>query len=371
MGRVDLEVRASGKATVALLIALLGGCASRGDVPDLEAAKPEEASARAPAADGDAPEAYRGAFSLLFENDIFIGNDSRFTAGAGLAWTSAELESYPEGNFHRELGDWLSCLPLVGAPGYQRFLQWHLGMEMYTPREIFEPEPPPGDHPYAGLLALDTSVFARSDVSEHQYTLRVGLVGPSSGAERMQRLIHEITGSGIPVGWDTQLDDEPILNGFYQYHRRLHCSDLTGSLGTDLTVNGGGGLGNYYIGGNVGGTFRLGLGLPNSYTATPMLGGVEPVVGLSPSHRVYGYFFLGLQGFGVARFLPTDGNTFRDSRSGYRDDWFASASAGILIGYERLLLTYTYNGISGLTDSDGIRANSEDDYAMLTLSYLF
>lgn len=368
MGRVDLEVRAPGRRTVALLVALLGGCASPGGDPDIEPVKREEALARAPETSDDT---YRGAFSLLFENDIFIGNDSRFTAGAGLAWTSAELSSYGENNFHRRVGDQLTFLPLFGRTDYDQYLQWHLGMEMYTPRDIVAPEPPPGDHPYAGLFALDTSVFARSDASEHQYTLRIGLVGPSSGAEQMQRVIHELTDSAIPNGWDTQLHDEPIINGFYQYHRRLYRADLSGSLGTDLSVNGGGGLGNYYIGANAGTSLRIGFDLPDTYGATPMLCGLEPIVGLSPSDRVYGYFHLGIQGSGVARFLPTDGNTFRNSRSGERDDWFGNASAGILLGYGRFILSWTYHGITGLTDPDGLRANSQDDYGTFVFSYLF
>ena len=314
---------------------------------------------------------HAGGLSLLFENDLFLGDDSRFTAGVGLAWTSAELSSYAEGNFHRRLGDALSFLPRVGNEGYDGFLQFKLGMEMYTPRDILSADPPPGDHPYAGVLALDSSIFARGECSQHQYTLRLGLVGPSSGAEQAQRWIHKVTGSTIPAGWDTQLSDEFLLNANYQYNRCLYRAALSRTLAGDFSLNGGGGLGNYYIGGNVGLNLRLGHLLPDTYTQTPMLGGLEPMVGLAPSEKVYGYAFLGTQSFWVVRFLPMDGNTFQDSRSTERDDWYGTASAGFVIGYGHFALSYTYNGLSGLSGPNGIHENRQDDFGTFAFTYFF
>jgi hypothetical protein len=122
------------------------------------------------------------------------------------------------------------------------------------------------------------------------------------------------------------------------------------ALGFDLTANGGGGLGNYYIGANIGLMARAGYRLPDTYGVTPIFGEAESIVGLTPPRRhIFSYAFLESQGFGVLRWLPMDGNTFAESRSIDRNDWLANVSLGAAVGYGRMVLTYTYHGITGLT----------------------
>jgi hypothetical protein len=237
---------------------------------------------------------------------------------------------------------------------------------MYTPNDIEAPEPPPGDHPYAGVLYLDSSLFSRNRAANHQLTLRLGLVGPASGAEGVQKWIHELIGSPIPQGWGTQLKNEPIVNLFYQYSRRLLRKAGPDRFGLDFTVNGGGGLGNYYIGANIGAMARVGYRLPDNYGFTPLLGGAEAVVGCMPLRKkFYSYAFITSQGFGVVRWLPTDGNTFTESRSGERSDWFASLAFGMAVGYSRAVLTYRYHGITGLTDLESINVKNENDFGTI------
>jgi lipid A 3-O-deacylase len=260
----------------------------------------------------------------------------------------------------------------VNAEGYRNYLQFRLGTEMYTPTDLKSPEPPPGQHPYAGVIYVDSSLFSMSRVAIHQLTLRLGLVGPATGAEHIQRWIHEIIGSPIPQGWDTQLKNEPIVNLFYQYNHRLLRQAPRDRFGFDFSWNGGAGLGNYYIGANVGLLGRIGYRLPDNYGVTPLLGGDESLVGIEPPRkRFLVYAFLAGQGFGIARWLPTDGNTFVDSRSGNRDDWFFSLSGGLVLGYSRLLLTYRYHGISGLEDPENFRTENRNDFGTLELTFFF
>jgi hypothetical protein len=319
-----------------------------------------------------APEPFAGALSVLFDNDLFTGNDNRYTAGFAFAWTSAWAETYGERNLHRKIVKAFSFLPTVGAERYRNYLQFVLGMEMFTPGDITIPDPPPDDHPYAGVLYLDSSIMSTSRISNHQFTLRLGFVGPASGASEVQQWIHELIGSEIPQGWDTQLSNEPIVNLFYQYGRRLLRKAPSERVGGDLTLNGGGGLGNYYIGANIGLMARFGFRLPDNYGITPLLGGAESVVGLTPARkRFYAYAFLASQAFGVVRWLPTDGNTFTESRSGDRDDGFASLSAGLVAGYGRVVLAYRFHGITGLTDLESIRANNRNDFGTFALTVFF
>jgi hypothetical protein len=333
-------------------------------VPDV----PAQEMSQTPAS----PEPFSGSLSALFDNDFITGNDSRYTNGLALAWTSDATGKYRRKNFQRKIMNAFSFLPTVNSEGYQNYLQFVLRMDMYTASNIKLENPPPGDHPYAGVLYLDTSLLSRSRFANHQLTLRLGLVGPATGASELQEWIHGIIGSPIPQGWDTQLNNEPIVNLFYQYSRRLLRHAPPDRFGYDFSWNGGGGLGNYYIGANVGLMGRLGFRLTDNYGVTPLLGGAELVVGVPPPRKKFQFYvFLSSQAFGVLRWLPTDGNTFEDSRSGDRDDWFLSLSGGIVLGYSRVLLSYRYHGIAGLQDPENFKTENRNDFGTIMFSVFF
>ncbi len=316
-----------------------------------------------------APEPFIGAASFIFDNDAITGNDNKYTGGLGVAWTSAATETYNERNLYRKIANAFSFLPTVNAEGYRNYVQFLLGMEMYTPTDIRSLEPPPGDHPYAGVMYVDSSLLSMSRIASHQLTLRLGLVGPATGARDVQRWLHEIIGSPIPQGWDTQLKNEPIVNLFYQYNRRLLRRAPPDRFGLDFSWNGGAGVGNYYIGANVGLMGRIGYRLPDNYGVTPLLGGVESMVGLAPPRKKFQvYAFLGAQGFGILRWLPTDGNTFVDSRSGERDDWFLSLSGGIVLGFSRVLMSYRYHGLAGLQDPENFKTENRNDFGTILIT---
>jgi len=123
------------------------------------------------------------------------------------------------------------------------------------------------------------------------------------------------------------------------------------------------------LGANVGVMGRAGYRLPDNYGVTPLMGGGESVVGLPPPRKKFCvYVFISSQAFGIVRWLPTDGNTFVDSRSGDRDTWFASVSAGIVMGFSRVLVSYRYHGIAGLTDPENFKTRNRDDFGTIMLS---
>ena len=323
-----------------------------------------------PSLHGEAPpQPFLGAMSIYFDNDVFTGNDNKYTGGLGFAWTSAAAETYPERAFQRKIMRAFSFLPTMNDEGYRNYLQFVLGMEAYTPTDIRSLDPPPGEHPYAGVVYVDSSLFSMSRIARHQLTLRLGLVGPATGAEEVQRWIHEIIGSPLPQGWDTQIKNEPIVNFFYQYNRRLLRRAPPDRFGFDFSWNGGGGAGNYYIGANVGLTGRIGYRVPDNYGITPLLGGTEYTVGVAPPRKKFMvYAFLGAQGFGVVRWLPTDGNTIADSRSGDRDDWFLSLSGGVVLGYSRVLISYRYHGLAGLQDPENFKTENRSDFGTILVT---
>ncbi len=315
------------------------------------------------------PPVHGGALSVLFGNDYFAGNDNRYTSGLGLLWTSPDLNAFSPNHFCGKIGNLLSFIPTVGTSDYRTYLQSSLGMEIYTAKDITVADPPPEDHPYAGILYWDNSMVSIGSRSSHQFSLRLGLVGPATGAEYIQTRFHEIIDSPAPRGWDTQLGNEPIVNLFYQYGRRLMRKDLSDDFAMDLTAGTGGGIGNYYVGGNMGLTARIGRNLPDTYGSMPIIGETAPIAGLSPAgNRMVCYLFVEPQFIGALRWLPTDGNTFSDSRSGERDRWFANLSMGFMVGYGKVALSFTYHNIVGTTCFNSALSGNEDSYGTVILT---
>jgi hypothetical protein len=312
---------------------------------------------------------YKGIFSLRSENDVFAGNDNKYTNGIALSWTTADVSRLEPDGFFSKVVRSFSFLPTVGDEGYADYVAFEVGQEMYTPEDISLPAPPPGDQPYAGVLFFDTKLYSKTTRSLHAYTFRVGIVGPWSFAEQTQRFLHRLNGAKDPQGWDTQLSNEPLLNLDYQYHRRLWRRARPKGFGYDVSANGGAGFGNYFIGGNVGALFRLGHSLPDTYGSFDIRKGGEALVGLAPSPTGWhAYLHLAGNGFAVARFLPTDGNTFKDSRSGDRDDFYAVITAGAVVGYKRLLFSYMYNLV---VSQSSLPAQTEDDYGAIAMHWIF
>ena len=88
------------------------------------------------------PEPFLGAVSFYFDNDVFSGNDNKYTGGLGLSWTSAAAETYEEKGFQRKIVNAFSFLPTVNDEGYRNYIQFMLGMEAYTPSDIRALAPP-------------------------------------------------------------------------------------------------------------------------------------------------------------------------------------------------------------------------------------
>ncbi len=344
------------RRTVGMAIAtacVLHGLASRaGD------AKPE------PEVAGPADSRFSGVLTTYYENDVFFRNDDNYTAGVGVSWVSDEVGSYGPERFERRFVDAFSFLPKIGEDGYRGFASFTLGQEMYTPTDIESPVPPPDQQPYAGVLFLDSSVYAHNPRAMYEFKLRVGCVGPCSGAEQVQRTIHDWIGSPIPQGWDHQLSNELLLNFGFQFHRRSMRRDHQ-----DLAIQVGGELGNYYTGANAGAVYRVGFGLPDTYSAASLrTGGASRFVGADrpPGRKWRAYLFVGVEVFGIARFLPTDGNTFADSPSVDRSDFVGSLATGFALGRGPLTLSWTRNTIEGFNDLSESRSQ---DFGTLMFSY--
>ncbi len=259
----------------------------------------------------------RGAWTVSLENDVLTGSDNNYSNGMGLSWVSADTASYEKESFVRRWGEFWSFLPFVGDQGYRTYVAWTFAQEVHTPDDIKLANPPKDDQPYAGVLYLDSMVYARSERSTHAWQLRVGVVGPSSQADALQKGFHKAIGADRPMGWDTQLPNELVLNVDYTGAYLLARGDLGGSASWRIVPVVNAGLGTYFTGVGAGLYGEVGWKLVDALGGTALRQGfnVASTVGVGPVEGWSVSLSGGLAGYGVAHYLPLDGTVFRDSRS--------------------------------------------------------
>ncbi|MBP9128121.1 MAG: lipid A deacylase LpxR family protein [Elusimicrobia bacterium] len=321
-------------------------------------------------AEGQAADGFRplGILTIGFENDVLVGNDNHYTSGLSLGWTTAELNTLGPKNVFSQAMNVFSFVPPLRRASNKKYVNFSVVQEMYTPVDIASVTPPPEDQPYAGVLMADLNLLSKSVRSLHHVGLSGGVVGPASGAQWVQEKFHEWVGAEIPQGWNSQLGNELLLNVAYQYHRRVRRATKADGVDFDLSLNGGGSLGNYLTGANGGALFRFGSSLPDTYGSFALRRGGESYAGLETSSTSWRWFlFAHLNGLGVAQFIPTDGNSFRESAVGHRDSFSVALSSGFLVVYRRFLMTYSMNTA---TYNGGFPRNNDENYGSITLSFV-
>lgn len=81
--------------------------------------------------------------------------------------------------------------------------------QMFTPASTRTANPQPLDRPYAGALFAGAQWLRADAVSRSDWGAEIGLIGPSAGAEGLQRTVHRLLGQPLPLGWRYQLRDQP------------------------------------------------------------------------------------------------------------------------------------------------------------------
>lgn len=139
-------------------------------------------------------------FRFEFDNDTFLGSDDAFTAG----W-SLQLHTATQDAWTSRVGRTIARIPGLGDDGQGgRVVRrgFALSQQIVTPNDITIAEAQQDDAPWAGVLALSTSWVAFDDLRLGAFQITVACVGPCSGAEKVQRFVHEDLHRGAtPRAW--------------------------------------------------------------------------------------------------------------------------------------------------------------------------
>lgn len=274
-------------------------------------------------------------FTFKIENDAFpSGDDDHYTNGVEGAWT---FKTDPE-HWTRVMA---RAVPSWQPENLSGYVTYRIGHQMFTPEDIEQDELQIDDRPYAGLIFGGVTLYAEEQSVGHRststLTLDLGLVGPATGGERLQRGVHEIIDSPIPRGWSHQLNNEPFAN--LGYAKRWWHQRQLGGMELEFGPSYGGAVGNLYTYLSAGAGLRWGHNVPqilNHASIGPPSSGAPLFLATGDfSWVAYG----NIEGRYMAHNMLLDGNTFRDSHSVDRKHLVADVQVGLAFLWDRWQLT--------------------------------
>jgi lipid A 3-O-deacylase len=308
-----------------------------------------------------------GSVTVALENDVFSGSDNNYTNGLGITWVSGAIGRDDPGPLGRWTRFW-SFLPLVGDDRYATYASFALAHEMNTPDDITMPEPSQSDQPYSGILSLDSLLYVQQRDWTHAWQLKLGIVGPAAKAGPIQRRLHRLIGADEPMGWHTQLPNEPIVNVGYSVAHRAASGTLGQSVEWRVVPVGTVGVGNYFTGAGLGVYGEFGWNLVDALGVTALRSGLNAAstVGVGRMDRWSVSIFAGVGAYAVAHYLPLDGTVFRQSRSVEAGHRMTLNSAGFCLRRDDLTVSFSWTRFPNVFDTE----RKGTDFGTMSLSWL-
>lgn len=287
--------------------------------------------------------------NLSWDNDLLTGTDRGYTNGVRLAHLTdtAEETDGKSARFARILRDELSFLSGIGASDSKHAVTLSLRQLMVTPEDITVAEPQFNDIPYAGHLSLSGTLWSWSADTITGFGTHIGVIGPESGAESIQKWVHKATGSDKPRGWDNQLGTD-VVGGVQAAHgRKLLQTGQSDNIEQRVSVIGSGLLSSFRTSAKTGLIWQLGRHLPMNFA--PDYAGTSSTIALPGSFTESGSSWSVFIGFGVEY---VGYSYIDDNADSYRFD------EGPLIGQLGLGATWQWNHLQA---SVTLRASTSED----------
>ena len=300
--------------------------------------------------------------NYYFENDIFSSTDSEYSDGSRFS----VLMYRPEGD-----DEWLR-IPFTEELDRNHFISFSLTQQIFTPDDLNETALIEDDRPYAGWLYVEIGLHQSSERHLDSLSLQVGVVGPASGMEQLQRYIHEQTDSEIAQGWDNQLNNELGIQLAYQ-HKWRYVPETFFGIESSIVPYLSGEFGNIAIKAHTGAMLRMGWNVPEDFGSSTIDEAGENGI---PVRRKclytrqkrwsFNLYFAG-GGSAVARDIFLDGNTFSESHSVEKNHLEAYGSFGLSGRYKNLSVDYIKTYHSEQFDN----GNTAHSIGSIIVSYIF
>ncbi len=143
--------------------------------------------------------------TVALENDalaLFQRTDRWYSAGGRIAWSwRCARPDGPVGALVQIPG---LLLQLGSAQPADR-VAVQIGQNLYTPQNLATADFIPYDRPYAGWTYVGATAQRQSAPWTQTADVRLGVTGPASLGEDVQRITHRMLGKSAPRGWQWQL----------------------------------------------------------------------------------------------------------------------------------------------------------------------
>lgn len=302
--------------------------------------------------------------SFSFENDSFFRDDGLYSNGLIFSWGYNDVSALD----NETLPLWIAYIAdksyLTSQSDKTYSVAYTVGQLIQTAIDISVKELVEEDAPYVGLLAWDAQLSAYDNVSNDQLSLTLGVVGPASGAEYVQHMVHKIIGASEPQGWDNQINNEFVFRVQAQRLWRVYDKPL-GIAEFDVITGLNGGIGNLRsdVGAGVG--VRWGEDLSNNFSSASAFP-IRKFNRFNNSANGW-YLFANASTFYVANDIFMDGNTFQDSHSVDLIHQQFAISAGIMVNFNSWNFVYTL-----LQQTDQYHGQNESSrYGSIIITYNF
>lgn len=277
---------------------------------------------------------------LTTDNDAFAGEDDGYTGGLAYNWGYAGFSEFDSEAVPAWIQYLIGNLYISTLQDRQRAVAYSVDARAYTPDDTDSKKIIEDDRPYAGVLLWGGDLYAFNGKIADRLGLKLGVVGPASGAEHLQDLVHSISGSDKAKGWGNQLDNEPVIRLEAERMWRLKDGSL-GNIEFDTIGMAQAGLGNLRSDAGLGGAFRVGRNLSDTWaTASPNPS--RTAHALPGKQRFSWQVFLNVYGSFVANDITIDGNTFQNSHSVSLEHGQAIGAVGFALAYENWEMLFAY-----------------------------
>ena len=221
------------------------------------------------------------------------------------------------------------------------------GQEAYTPQDIENPDPQPGEHPWAGWLygAVGATIDTPGG-SRHEYELRLGVTGEHSGVQQLQDFWHRLINRPKAAGWDNQLGNDVGVNAYYRFRDIWRRSDQSSRVHWDVGPTVEAAFGTMRTHASFGGIARIGSHAGDALD--PLLEGpvARPLWPVSFDNvRIYGFLGANVRLVGYNYFL--EGSLFHDDPyTVERENVVREFIIGVSARYRGWAMSYTIRRLS-------------------------
>ena len=244
-----------------------------------------------------------------------------------------------------------------------------IGQLIFTPENTLATQLIRNDRPYAGYLFAGAYLQRANDNTFDHVQLDLGVVGPASQADHIQKDIHEWLDLDEPRGWQNQLHDEFTTQLYLRRKWRRDMPSITlfdTEIQHQLIPQVELAVGSVYRNASAGATWRFGHNLPDDFGPGRMAD-VRSETGSTP-HNTGGYGFIRVAGRVVEHDLFLEGNNYKDSHGVDAETFVGEIQTGVALyhRYKGWLFNANYSQTFVSEQFDG--QDGSDAYASIMLA---